>query len=413
MPITNTTPMPKRCMERAEWDIENMIWFIIFCSAVMLGLDYKVVRLYVGQNLSRGAKFCLAAMWMTDLMPPAMALICLLIKDNPTAWVMASMWINFAYMITAIARQPLNIALLLSKRRGVRFVGAITSLLAAGIFFYGMAITRTDYTIEHIELTSERLPKEFDGYKITHISDLHIGSMVNPEQELQLIAEICNKLNSDVILFTGDLINIRQEEITPQLEDILRSFRARDGIFSVMGNHDIGICIKDSITHLPEVNAQQLIEKEQRCGWQVLDDKTAYIRRGADSVAVTGISFKKELQEHRHSAKMPDTDILGAYSGLPDELFNITLVHIPQHWDEIVKNRKADLTLSGHVHAMQMRLPIGERGVSPARILYKRWSGLYEEQGRWLHINDGTGCIMYPMRIGTPPTITQITLKRK
>lgn len=140
-------------MERAEWDIENMIWFIIFCSAVMLGLDYKVVRLYVGHNLSRGAKLCLAAMWITDLMPPAMALIGLLIKDNPTAWVMASMWINFAYMVTAIARQPFNIALLLSKRREVRFVGAMTSLLAAGIFFYGMAITRTDYTIEHIELT--------------------------------------------------------------------------------------------------------------------------------------------------------------------------------------------------------------------------------------------------------------------
>ena len=143
----------------------------------------------------------------------------------------------------------------------------------------------------------------------------------------------------------------------------------------------------------------------------MLDDKTAYIRRGGDSIAVTGISFKKELHEERHSAKIPDTDIMKAYKNVPTKLFNITLAHIPQHWNEILDTKKADLTLSGHVHAMQMKFPLGKRGVSPSRILYKRWSGLYEEQGRWLNINDGVGCIMYPMRIGTPPTITQITLR--
>lgn len=387
-----------------------MIWVIAFCSAVMVGLDYKVTQIFFERELKRSAKWYLGLMWTTDLMPLLMALIGLLIKDNLTPWVMASMWVNFAYMVTAIARQPFNIAVILSKKGWIRFAGAMASLLAVGIFFYGMAITRTDYTIEQIELTSERLPKEFDGYRITHITDLHIGSMVNPQEELARVADLCNGIQSDAVMFTGDLINIRQEEITPDLEDILRSFKARDGVFSVMGNHDIGICIKDSITHIPEVNAQQLIDKERRCGWQVLDDKTAYIRRGADSIAVTGISFKKELHEDRHSAKIPDTDIMKAYKNVPAELFNITLAHIPQHWNEILDANKADLTLSGHVHAMQMRLPIGKRGVSPSRILYKRWSGLYEEQGRWLNINDGVGCIMYPMRIGAPPTITQITL---
>ena len=390
-----------------------MIWVTLFCSAVMVVLDYKVTQIFFGREFKRSAKWYLGLMWTTDLMPLLMALIGLLIKDNLTPWVMASMWINFVYMVTAIARQPFNIAVILSKKGWIRFAGAMASMLAAGIFFYGMAITRTDYTIEQIELTSERLPKEFDGYRITHITDLHIGSMVNPQEELARIAELCNGLQSDAVMFTGDLINIRQEEITPDLEDILRSFKARDGVFSVMGNHDIGICIKDSITHIPEVNAQQLIDKERRCGWQVLDDKTAYIRRGVDSIAVTGISFKKELHEERHSAKIPDTDIMKAYKNVPTELFNITLAHIPQHWNEILNAKKADITLSGHVHAMQMKFPLGKRGVSPSRILYKRWSGIYEEQDRWLNINDGVGCIMYPMRIGTPPTITQITLRHK
>jgi predicted MPP superfamily phosphohydrolase len=390
-----------------------MIWVIIFCSAVMVGLDYKATQIFFGREFKRWAKWYLGTMWATDLLPLIFSLVGFCLKDNSTSLIMTSMWIHFTYMVTAIARQPFNIAVILSTKGWMRFTGAMVSLLAAGIFFYGMAVTRTGYIVEHIELTSERLPKEFDGYKITHITDLHIGSMVNPEKELSQVAELCNSLQSDAIMFTGDLINVRQEEITPPIADILSNFKAKDGVFSVMGNHDIGICIKDSITHRPEINAQQLIDKEQHCGWQVLEDKTVYIKRGADSIAITGISFRKELHEDRHSTKLPDTDIMKAYNDATAELFNITLAHIPQHWDEIVAAHKADLTLSGHVHAMQMRFPLGKRGISPSQIIYKRWSGLYEEQGRWLYINDGIGCIMYPMRIGTPPTITQITLKGK
>lgn len=388
-----------------------MFWVIMFCSAVMVVLDYKVTQIFFGREFGRKAKWYVGVMWATDLLPLLFSLIGLFIKDNHTPWVIASMWGNFVYMLTAIVRQPFNLTVMLRKGKWVMAVGALVSIAACVMFIYGMSVTRTDYTIKRIELTSERLPKEFDGYKITHITDLHIGSMINPEEELGYIAELCNQLKSDVILFTGDLINIRQEEITPQIEEILKGFKAQDGIFSVAGNHDIGLAIKDSITHIPEVNYAQLIEKEQRCGWQMLGDKTTYIRRGADSIAVTGIAFKKELHDHRHSANMPETDIMQAYKGMPAGIFNITLSHIPQHWDEILAAHKADLTLSGHVHAMQMKFPLGKRGVSPSRIIYKRWSGLYEEQGRWLYINDGTGCIMYPMRIGTPPEITQITLK--
>ena len=388
-----------------------MTWVLMFCSAVMVVLDYKVTQIFFGRKFERRAKWYLGVMWATDSLPVMFALVGLFIKDNLTPWVMTAMWGNFAYMLTAIARQPFNLAVILRRGKLVIVAGALVSVAMCVMFIYGMSVTRTNYTIKHIELFSARLPKEFDGYKITHITDLHIGSMINPNEELGRIAELCNGLKSDVILFTGDLINIRQEEITPEIEEILKSFDAKDGVFSVAGNHDIGLAIKDSITHIPEVNYAQLIEKEQRCGWQMLNDKTAYIKRGADSIAITGIAFKKELHDHRHSSNMPDTDILQAYKGMPAEIFNITLSHIPQHWDKILEAHKTDLTLSGHVHAMQMKFPLGKRGVSPSRILYKRWSGLYEEQGRWLYINDGTGCIIYPMRIGTPPEITQITLK--
>ena len=123
-----------------------------------------------------------------------------------------------------------------------------------------------------------------------------------------------------------------------------------------------------------------------------------------------GPGFSEVLQEKRHSSNLPEIGIERAYNGLSSNTFNITISHIPQLWDNITELGMADLTLSGHVHAMQIKLPIGKRGISPSQIMHKRWSGLYEERGRWLYINDGIGCAMWPMRIGVRPEITVIEL---
>ncbi len=118
------------------------------------------------------------------------------------------------------------------------------------------------------------------------------------------------------------------------------------------------------------------------------------------------------MAKERHSSHIPAVGLDEIYASVPDSLFDITIAHIPQLWTPILEKRSADLTLSGHVHAMQMKFPAGERGVSPARLLYPRWSGLYEEDGRALYINDGIGCVLYPMRLGARPEITLVTLKR-
>ena len=99
------------------------------------------------------------------------------------------------------------------------------------------------------------------------------------------------------------------------------------------------------------------------------------------------------------------------YRHVSDSTFNITISHTPQNWDEIRAAGKADLTLSGHVHAMQMKIHLGGKTWSPARWMYPRWSGLYTEDGKYLYINDGMGYVMYPMRIGAYPEITLITLR--
>ena len=138
----------------------------------------------------------------------------------------------------------------------------------------------------------------------------------------------------------------------------------------------------------------------------------SYLRRGGDSISLTGLSFDPALRHMRHDPDLPPADLSGAYRGVPDSLYNITAVHIPQLWGQIADAGYGDLTLAGHVHSMQMKLRLFGRAFSPAQLLYTRWSGRYDEGGRTLYINDGTGYVVFPMRLGAYPEITLITLRR-
>lgn len=388
-----------------------MIWILLVCSLVMLWIDRRAMNSF---DISVAARRrWLAALWLTDVLPFLVMAFALLLRDNPTWLSVAMLWAVWAYVVLSIARFPTMAAVVFFRRNWVRVMGAAVSVLAVVIFVYGMAVTRTDYEVRRVVIESEKVPESFDGYKIVQISDMHVGNMVCQQQELNEIISICNGLEADAIAFTGDLVDIRYSELSDDVLEHLARLKARDGIYSVTGNHDIGVYVKDSISLPPVVSVQKVIEAQRKIGWQVLEDETIHLRRGEDSISLTGISFSPVLQEFRHSAKIPDVAIEKAYDGMAEGGFNVTLVHIPQLWDVIVSKQLADLTLSGHVHATQMKLPIGKRGISPSRVKYRRWSGLYEEDGRWLYINDGVGYVLYPMRIGARPEITLFELRRR
>ena len=374
----------------------------------MMWLDYRIAILIKGEERKRN-NFYLAIAWLFDTIPFWWWAISMLWSDNSTWMTMVSMWLSFIYLIEVVARGPFALAMVFGQRWW-RVAGAAVSFAIIAIFLYGMAVTRTDYEVRNIKIESSRLPKSFDGYRIVQFSDLHVGSMVNPEREVAEIVSIANAQQADAIVFSGDLIEIRESELTPNITTTLRQLRAKDGIYSVTGNHDRGVYVRDSITLTPAMTTAQVIATERAMGWRVLDDESAYIHRDGDSISITGISFSEVLQEKRHSSNLPEIGIERAYKGLISNTFNITISHIPQLWDNIIELGMADLTLSGHVHAMQIKLPIGQRGISPSQIMHKRWSGLYEERGRWLYINDGIGCAMWPMRIGVRPEITVIEL---
>ena len=224
------------------------------------------------------------------------------------------------------------------------------------------------------------------------------------------VSSIINSLDADLVLFGGDMVNIYSSELSPEIASVLATVKAKDGIFAVLGNHDTGSYISGSDTDSRIVNKNDFERRLNVAGWTLLTDSTVYIKRGNDSIAVTGIDYTEELLEHKHKfGAITDIDYSPLYGSLPENIFKITVSHLPQLWHYLCDNGYSDLTLSGHIHAMQCK--IGK--FSPASFMYDECSGLYEKENGKLYINDGIGSVGFIARIGSGPEITVIELKTK
>ncbi|MCM1302234.1 MAG: metallophosphoesterase [Alistipes senegalensis] len=337
----------------------------------------------------------------------AMILLLGLSRDNTTGVMAACMWLFWIWLFLFLLR------LVFYLFRGIDLprLGTVLAVGVAGLLVWGVTVGRTSLRINRIEIFSEKLPASFDGFRIVQLSDMHIGTLVSPKRELQRIVDSVLSLHPDLIVFTGDLVNVRSSELTDRIAAVLRGLQAPYGVISVLGNHDVGVYIKDTVRQSPAESLHEVIAWQQHLGWQVLQDTTVYLSRCGERISVSGISFDPALRKKRHDSELPPARLDVVYRGVPDSLFNLTAVHLPQFWSQVVQSGYGDLTLSGHVHSMQMKIRLFGHAFSPARWLYDRWSGLYSDRAHTLYINDGTGYVAYPMRLGAWPEITLITLR--
>lgn len=342
----------------------------------------------------------------TDALPLISAIVGWISRDNGPGLMGLYMWLFWAWIVTVLPRLLYYVFHFLKLPR--------TGLLAAGVFtlflLWGTTFGRTRIHVNRVEICSDRIPAAFDGFRFVQFSDAHVGALVRPQRELTRLTDTINALRPDAVFFTGDLVNIRSAELDDRTMALLQRIEAP--VCSVTGNHDVGTYIRDSVRYPAAVEARKVVERQRAMGWCVLEDTTCYLRRGTDSISLTGISFDPALREHRHDRHLPADNLPTIYAGVPDSLYNITLVHVPQLWERITALGYGDLTLSGHVHSMQMKIRPWGRGWSPAVWLYECWSGRYDKGRHTLYINDGTGYVAYPMRLGAWPEVTLFTLKR-
>ena len=329
-------------------------------------------------------------------------------EGNSCHMMKVSMILLTTFLALTIPRQ-LFCALWLPVRnnRYWTFISLSFSFTLFVFFIYSVFVTRTDYQIKEIKIPYCNLPDEFNGYRIAFISDIHTGSMIDPIKETKDVIDAVNSTGADIVLIGGDIINIDHSEISESLIYEYSLLKARDGVFMVLGNHDTGAYIKNSDRAIRDVNSMVLKSKMECAGLSVLKDSTVYIERCGACIAVTGIDYNEELLKYKHSMDaVKCVDFTNIYNNVPDSIFNITVSHLPQLWHSLCDGGYSDLTLSGHVHAMQMKIA----SFSPARFMYKEWSGLYENKMGKLYINDGIGCVGYLARFGAFPEITVIEL---
>lgn len=342
----------------------------------------------------------------TDALPLVSALVGAVSRDNSPAVMTLYMWLIWAWIVTVIPRLLYYVFHFLKLRR----TGVVLAALLTLFLLWGTTLGRTRIRVNRVEICSDRIPAAFDGFRFVQFSDAHVGALVRPERELTRLADTINALHPDAVFFTGDLVNIRSAELDAPTMALLQ--RIGGPVWSVTGNHDVGTYIRDSIRFPAEAEARTVVERQRAMGWCVLEDTTVYLRRGGDSISLTGISFDPALRERRHDRHLPADNLPEIYAGVPESAYNITLVHLPQLWELVTAAGHGDLTLSGHVHSMQFKIRPWGRGWSPAQWIYDRWSGRYDEGRHTLYINDGTGYVAYPMRLGAWPEVTLFTLKR-
>ena len=274
--------------------------------------------------------------------------------------------------------------------------GLLALLVPPMVIAYGSVVDRNRFEIKEVSLEYPDLPESFDGYRIIHISDLHARSYAKRTARLERAAQIINGLDADLIAFTGDLISLVPDEIDP-IAASLSTLKAKDGVVSVLGNHDYGTYADTS-----GVLVDDLIAKEREMGWELLLNEHKVLHRGADSIVVIGV------ENTSVSHFFPSNGDLTKASEGTDGAFRIVLTHDPMHWESEILGQDYALTLSGHTHAMQLSI----FGWSPSSLMFRHSDGLYTEDSQHLYINVGLGETLFPARIGARPEITVITLEK-
>lgn len=232
-------------------------------------------------------------------------------------------------------------------------------------------------------------------------TDAHVGSFVGSRAHLlERAIDTIMAQRADAIVFTGDLQNVQPSELYP-FRELLSRLNARDGVFSVLGNHDYSMYFNG-----PEAvkiaNEREMVARQRQFGWDLLLNDHRVVRRGADSIAIAGT-------ENDGKPPFPsNADLPKALKGLSKSTFVVLLQHDPSAWERnILPNSNAQITLSGHTHGGQVSL----FGLRPTRFSYKQDKGLYTQGQRSLFVSSGIGGVV-PFRFGVPPEIVVITLRR-
>ncbi len=291
-----------------------------------------------------------------------------------------------------------------------KFVSTIALGVASIPFLslaYGMKWGKYNFKVIRQQIFFPDLPDAFDGFTITQISDVHSGSF-DDKEKIEYAINLINEQESDMCLFTGDIVNTHAKEMFPWIDTFKKIKSYRYGKYSVLGNHDYGEYIDWNSQKEKDENFQAIKNLYGQIGFDLMLNEHKVIEKDGQKIALVGVeNWGRNFKQVGDLGK--------ASAGLTKDDFKILMSHDPSHWDEKVQHdpKHYQLTLSGHTHGLQFGIEIpGFIKWSPVQYVYKQWAGLYENLGRYVYVNRGFGFHAYPGRVGIWPEITVIELKK-
>lgn len=271
---------------------------------------------------------------------------------------------------------------------------------------YGVISGAHDYRVRRKTVYLPNLPRAFDGIRIGQLSDIHTGSFFNKTAVKGGVEMVLNE-KPDLLFLTGDLVNNEAAELKEYIE-IFGKLKAPLGVFSVTGNHDYGDYKQWPSQQAKTQNLNDLFAGHREMNFNLLLNENRMIELSGEKLAIIGV----ENWGMGGFIKKGRLDV--AYAGTEAAAVKLLLSHDPSHWDAQVRPLFPDIDLmfAGHTHGFQFGVEIGNIKWSPSQYVYKQWAGLYQEGEQYLYVNRGFGYLGYPGRIGMPPEITILELKR-
>ncbi len=391
----HTSQTTQQWIKWVYWGINILVlsgmWLYNFGNPDLLGKNMRTFML-VGVFISYFSKlFIVVFLLIDDLIRLGRWVVSLFTKPelNPPA---------------AIATPTANT---ISRSEFLMKTALVVGAVPFGAATWGILSGAHDYRIRRVTLRLKDLPKSFDGIRIAQISDIHSGSFFN-KTAVKGGVEMILKEKTDMIFFTGDLVNNVASEVQEYIP-IFDKLKAPLGVYSTLGNHDYGDYYRWDSPKAKQQNLNDLKYAHKLLGWDLLNDENRILTESGDKLAILGV----QNCGFGRFAKQNYGNLSKAHAGTDEAAVKLLLSHDPQHWDGEVNTKYKDVNVvfSGHTHGAQFGVQLGDWQWSPAQQVYKQWAGLYQEGEQYLYVNRGYGYIGYPGRIGMPPEITIFELK--
>lgn len=294
------------------------------------------------------------------------------------------------------------------KTKYIKYFGTVLAIVQIGLFIHGAFIGKDKLEVVHTAIPYKNLPHKLEGLKIVHISDLHLGNWNDRTATIEKMVTCINAENPDLVICSGDMVNNFAEELTLYIP-ILQKISAKYGKYAILGNHDYGDYCQWNSTAERDDNLARTKQGVRECGFDLLLNEHRTLTINAEKIKIVGVENwgKPPFKQYGDLKKSVGTND-------STDMFTILMSHDSSHWRcEVLQYPDIDLTLSGHTHAAQVGIYIGDFKWSPSKFKYEEYDGLYQENGQYMYVNRGLGFVGVPMRIGAYPEISVLTLERQ